>query len=319
MKRYNNTLTRYIFFLLAFALLFGSCTKDIEFKGEVTKPLLVVNSIADTDSPIWAHVSQSRFTLGKIAPIPDIEHAVVSVYVNGVFKEKLLHKGSGLYKGDYRPLPSDEVRIEVSAPQFDKIEGTTVLPNLAKLEVAKFTTAEKDSSIGKVLEVNMRLVLSDDPQQENYYFIKLLKKNYNEHGFMYENYVQFKLKDVLENKQITAGEEMYSDLFGSEGGSLTIENIFTDELVNGKEIGINSLFHEPLSESDKWTQKIEYEVQIAQMSRDLFLYIMSADKASQNEGSPLVEPVQIHSNMSNGVGILGSYTVRKIARSVTLQ
>ena len=45
----NNMLTKYTLFLLALFIL-GACEKEIEFKGEIVKPILVVNSLVNPDS-----------------------------------------------------------------------------------------------------------------------------------------------------------------------------------------------------------------------------------------------------------------------------
>jgi len=55
--------------------LFVSCEKDIVFKGDITDPLVVVNSYITPDSIISAHVSESRFFLNDTTSFKEISNA----------------------------------------------------------------------------------------------------------------------------------------------------------------------------------------------------------------------------------------------------
>jgi hypothetical protein len=304
--------------LLAISLgIFISCEKDIAFKGEVTDPMLVVNSTVNTDSVVSAHISQSRFVLGKVSPIPDVENAAVTLYVNGTVMEKLAHKGKGVYKGSYVPKPSDEIGIEVEAPGFEKLGAKTMMPENVNLSVKSVTETVKENSYPdgntgeKLIELNIKLTLTDNPEQENYYFIKGRRNAYYQGMLQFSYPLDLKLSDILDNKQVMGGGDAVSGILWEEDdGNRNIKNIFTDLFVNGKELGLNFIFHEPVQTDPD--QTIEYEIEVAQMSKDLYLYVISANKAISNNGIPIVEATQVHSNMTNHVGILGAYNSHKM-------
>ena len=53
---------------------------------------------------------------------------------------------------------------------------------------------------------------------------------------------------------------------------------------------------------------VEYLIEIGEISKDMYKYVISGNKAENEKDDPFTEPVQVHSNVENGIGILGSYT-----------
>lgn len=300
---------------------FTSCEKDIEFKGEITKPMLVLNSIVNPDSVVTVHLSQSRFVLGKIAPIPNVEDASVKLHVNGAKKEMLTHKGSGVYKGSYMPKPLDEIWIEVEAPGFEKIEAKAIVPEEIALKVESITEERKTipsfggGSDEVVSQLVMKLSLTDDGSKENFYFVKGRRKTYYEGKLLYSDPLNIKLSDILDNDKVVGEGDMVSgSLWESDSDNEDIKNIFNDVFINGKELGLHFVIHEMPSTDP--TIVIEYEIEVAQMAKDLYLYIVSSNKAMKNDGIPIVEATQVHSNVTNKVGILGTFNSSKVIKRI---
>ena len=310
-KKYIHTLV--FCALLAFLV---SCEKYIKFDGEITKPLLVVNSMVNPDSVVSANISQSRFVLGKISPFVNIENADVNLFVNNVLKEKLTHKGGGVYKGNYFPKSSDKIRIEVHAPQFEPAKAETVVPEKANLSLNSFTQTTKEiPSGGNYLEVNMKMTLSDNGGEENFYFIKGRRNVYHKDDLLGSQPLDLKLKDVLKNNQTTGNNDFFAEFFGEdESSTRRVKNIFSDAFVNGKDIAMDFTFTE-FANQDSY-ETIEYEIEVAQMSKDMYRYLLSANKAMESDGIPIVESVQIHSNITNGVGIFGAFNAEKVVRRI---
>ena len=68
--------------ILAVSFIAISCEKDVEFKEEITNPLVVVNSFITPDSIIAANVSLSRFFLSDTTAFRNINNAEVNLWVN---------------------------------------------------------------------------------------------------------------------------------------------------------------------------------------------------------------------------------------------
>ena len=100
--------------ILAGIFIFVSCEKDIEFNGEITAPLLVINSYITPDSVVSAHVSESRFFLKDSITYKNINTADVAVWVNGVLKEKMTLVEKGMYRGTYKPVIGETIKIIVT-------------------------------------------------------------------------------------------------------------------------------------------------------------------------------------------------------------
>ena len=128
-----------ILFLLICAGCLISCEKEVDFKGKITDPLLVMNSVLTPDLVVSIHLSQSRFILGDLKPITDISGATVSLFVNGDEKEQLTYKANGIYMGTYLPKPGDKIKIEAVAEGFDPISSQTVIPQSPNIVVSDST------------------------------------------------------------------------------------------------------------------------------------------------------------------------------------
>ena len=91
---------------------------------------------------------------------------------------------------------------------------------------------------------------------------------------------------------------------------------FADDLLNGKEYELK--FYNIITVDQKDFSGYEsqfrkevrstYFIYLQQISPDYYLYARSSSAAANLSGNPFTEPVQIHSNIKNGIGVLGSYT-----------
>ena len=95
--------------------------------------------------------------------------------------------------------------------------------------------------------------------------------------------------------------------------------MFSDELINGKEYELkfsdfNALNHVSYQEDRQNRpnpEKVVYLIHLQEVSSDYYLFVKSMDAANKTGGNPFVEPVQVLSNIENGIGLLGSYTSSK--------
>lgn len=329
-----------IFILLLFILTgcFISCEKDIEFKGAVTDPLLVLNSILTPDSVVSVHLSQSRFVLGESAPLKLVSDAAVSAFVNGVLKEQLTYGANGIYRGTFFPKPGDEIKIEVTAKGFGRIKSQTVIPKKPGIAVTdstvtvregEYTVSNQPNTVNKstTRSMQVQLKLTDAANEENHYFIKVSQNYYREGQLVMTLPIEVKLSEVLKNN--IAGN---MNIFGDEGRMDRTDNLFSDLFVNGKEILFDFSFHDTLesatyvdgkkTDGGKGEQEeltVEYIIEIGEMTKDLYQYVISGNKAVNAEDyGPFTEPVRVHTNIENGIGILGAYnTYRFVSRFQT--
>ena len=324
---------RYISALLLFILTgcFISCEKDINFKGIITDPLLVLNGLLTPNEVVSIYLSQSRFILGDVKPFTPISDATVSLFVNGSLKEQLTHDANGLYMGTYLPKPGDEIKVEVRAEGFDLVKSQTIIPHKPSVMVNDSTVTVEEQEIevpnqpntifkDKVRDMQIQLKLTDAADEENYYYIKATKNFYRKDMFedllINRIIIELNLSEMLKNN-IVDGGTIFDEFFGDGGTSDRTENLFSDTFINGKEILFDFSFHD-IIESSKYVNgekedgkydaelTVEYIIEIAEFSKDFNQYVISGNEAENAKDFPFSEPVQVHTNIENGIGILGA-------------
>ncbi len=317
-----------IFPLIALVLiLFSSCEKEIEFNGEATEPLVVVNSFLMPDSVIKVELTKSRFFLDSKDDFDRINNATVSIEVNGQYKETLRFVNSGNYTGDYKPLPGDSVALLVKVPGQEDVRSTVVVqqPSVI-LSVDTLSTKLTGRYEGQVMdniviawvnnyEKEIGIRIKDPAQQKNFYRLSVFfREEYTgyEHGYLSGYYLYFNLQGV-------SNETSSSNILGLVDGESSDEfHVFTDELFDGKEIvirfKINDYVLEPtpgyehLFEKPTMEVKRSYILNLQSIPQDTYLYLKSKDAAEQVFETFFTEPVQIYTNIENGVGIFGAIT-----------
>ena len=132
-------------------ILFYSCDKEIEFKGEVQEPMLVMNGVVTANEKIVLRLTESQFFLN----VQDyyykfIKDADVTLFVNDEFVETFQYKerifgesnvgqapplidyeyeNPGAYVAEYLPKVGDHIRIEAKHPNFNTAEASLIIPN----------------------------------------------------------------------------------------------------------------------------------------------------------------------------------------------
>ncbi|MDD2612568.1 MAG: DUF4249 family protein [Bacteroidales bacterium] len=270
-----------------------------------------------------------------------ISGASVSLFVDDDFKEKLSYGTNGVYTGTYLPKPGDEIKIEVIAGCFDPIRSHTVIPEEPGIVVNDSTVIVREvehnvpnnnNTVNKTTyrSMQVQLKLTDAANQENYYFIKALKKYYRKPEIETEKILELKLSEVLKKNFIDNGNFL-KEIVGDEGKTERVDNLFSDHFVNGKDILFDfsycdtlesvTYFNSEITDTGNGEEKaltVEYIIEIGEISKDLYQYVISGNKMLNSKDTPFSEPVLIHTNIENGIGILGAYnTYRFVSRFQT--
>ncbi len=330
--------------ILAGIFIFVSCEKEIEFKGEITDPLLVVNSYITPDSVVSAHVSQSRFFLKDSITYKNINTAEVAVWVNGVFKENMSLVEKGKYRGTYKPAIGETIKIIVNVPTMKEVSSETKIypqPVINSIDTTGVWSAKEYmiqssgySTGGQTIykndtlaaytrqTMNYTLKFDDNANEQNYY--RLIAKTIQH--YTVTDTIQHTTKDSITShyyfnfSDVVSGNNTNNDPTTLIGGynSYNMYTVFSDELFNGKTYALTFstdqlVFDNISSNSGFYTNsyrnpdKYEIKVYLQSISRDYYLYLKS--RAAGSGGADFFsEPVQIHNNIVGGIGIFGSYT-----------
>lgn len=320
------------YIVLVFAgILLASCQKEIEFSGEYTEPLVVVNSYLIPESTVQVHLSKSRFFLDNKRGFDWIENAVVEITINGDSTETLSHSQQGFYIGNYRPQAGDSISLNVQVPGFDDITSTTVVQpksniisvdTIAKKLVDRYPSYYIDDEVvgySAYYEYEIGIRIKDPEAVKNYYRLTVKQRGYSvqDSTQFYEYNLYFTLKGVSSETTSSVFEEFMENTNNDE-------HVFNDELFNGKESVLQFTYgnsqlevvpgKEEYFEDYGFTNNNPYDliINLQSTNRDSYLYFKTKMAAEQVFETVFTEPVQIHTNITNGVGIFGTFTDHKV-------
>jgi hypothetical protein len=305
--------------LIISLVLFASCEKDVEFKGTMTKSVLVVNSFVSPDSVVSANVSESKFFLEEESTITGIENATVSVYVNDVFKEKMIHTDKGNYTGTYIPTIGEIIKLVVTVP--NKTDVSCQDKVLTRPEIVSVDTTVTSSTGGYIRDYHTKLnpndtqvydtigesrnydcefkiKMKDKGSEKNYYRLAVVRNS------TFEGESGYEFVHITDNID---PEAYSSDPLQTEDDSNPF-CVFSDDIINGKEYTLKFKLSQNVITFYNRPKETKQELIIAlqQISKDYYLYLRT--RAVANEDNVFSEPVQIHCNIKNGLGVFGSYS-----------
>lgn len=325
--------------LLLSIFVFNACEKEIEFKGEISAPLLVVNSYITPDSVVTAHISESRFFLKDSITYREVNNAEVTVWANGALKEKLTLTEKGMYRGTYIPAVGETIKFIVHVPGRNELNFEAVVyprPVIISLDTVNVWTGKQyhiqysssSSGNGPTVHnidtiatidghfINYTLKFNDNASEKNYYRLVVQSTAHYTHIDTIKNITSqneqtlysFNFTDVV------SGNNTNTDPL-SIGGSAYPDNtygVFSDELFNGKTYSLTFSTDESIyTYTPKYGSSIrpdwkKIRIYLQSISKDYYLYLKSRDASRSVDF--FSEQVQIHNNIVGGIGILGSYS-----------
>ena len=261
-------------------------------------------------------MSQSRFFLSNAA-IPEIKNAQVEVSINGqAAGSPATYEGNGIYNTGLTPRPGDSLSVRINAPNRDEITAACRIPlrpSVSDFRIEYDTTVEEQAwtyDDSTYIEryvygtANLHFKINDPAGVRNYYMLRLATYT-GEWHYQYisvEDNVLFDIDATNEVFDIEDGVPNYGTYV-----------LFTDERIDGKThptkvtLNIASIaqYYDLTSIDDAILNPCRLEVYA--ISRDLYLYLMTKRAADQQDEFTQIfsEPVQVHTNINGGIGILG--------------
>lgn len=321
----------YIIVLFVIGLLMVSCENDIEFKGDDTTAMMVVNSLLTPDSVVKVHLSKSKFFLKDDSSFEVINDAVVNVYANDVFVEELDGIGGGFYLGSYKPKHGEIIKIVANNSEFGTVSSSTFIypenPIISVDTVSNFTGETFwvnytndikgnfiQDTLGKVINKQLKFTVNfkDDLDTKNYYRLVVKYRQHIDDVGIIDNTA------FIESTDLVFGSTSEGDIF--QEGTTNYYHEFSDEILNGKKYGLTFTVNtteyeympgkEPVDNGEVHVnvlEKQELVINLQSISDSYYLYLKSRS-ANNSYIEFFSEPVQIHNNIQNGIGIIGSFT-----------
>lgn len=308
----------HILLAILLASLFSSCYHEVDlsdYRDEDGKNLLTINSIVCSDSLVAVAATQTYFFSDTHNERSYVKGLDISLLVNNQVKETLAYDLSrNLYVSTTKVNEGDTVKITTSFNNKD-ISATDIVPFKAELSDI---TVERRGPLAIYSNYDFvftyRLTFTDNPNEENYYFLQ-----WDEVA---------RSKDVAMGERDFTHELVFQRLADQIHGTLpgwTPYNPyglpFSDRGINGEK---HTLILEEIIQAGYGTGN--YVWKQSQMKRNFKLYSISKpyydylisvlvnqtnDKGIQGGMIDLgiADPVKVYSNISGGVGIMGCYTI----------
>ncbi|HNZ71843.1 MAG TPA: DUF4249 domain-containing protein [Prolixibacteraceae bacterium] len=319
--------------LLLFSALFTACSTEVEFKGEELEPKLVVNSICLVDSLLEVEVSATKLIPGFESKFRFIPNATVKVFVDDEETEVLqcVNVGDSVrakledlflarYSGKTVVKSGKKYRVEVSHPDFKHVavgEMTGAMPVLiesAFVEVVKNDDILDNSSS----KVNASITFTDTPDEENYYRLYVylsVGEGFETTKPNGEEGIRVLVMDYFVNQQLTSSDPVFSN--NNDPNNILGETssfgytIFDDKLLKGKpyELSFELYEHWAWDMAHVDTTMGGYYIvhfELQSITKDVYYYLKSIDDSNESGMGLFTEPVQVYSNIANGLGIFGA-------------
>jgi len=323
--------------LIVFVMMAGliACETEIEFNGKDVKPVMVLNCLACTDSSLEVTLTASRFFLSNDDTFKTITNANIELSVNGARIETLINKGNGIYTSTYKPQAGEQITLIASALGYTTIKATDYFPQRIPIFSVDSTMSTTDTTLiintwgyshedqttwySDTIGMSYNIIhhytirFTDPPGETNYYRLIVENNSYdwNDSLLLYgmKSY-EYGFKDIVFDSDES------SDMGGIvEESTVDPLNLFTDELIDGNshtiKIDHSQLVYSKMDASHEseynYTRRYKIDIQLQPISKSYYLYLKTF-QAFENSDSFMSEPVQIFTNVNNGLGIFGART-----------
>lgn len=298
-------------FLYFFTLiiLFTSCDIVVDLDIPEHERVLVVNSILTTDSMINASISHSLGAFDA-SSISYVNNATVEVYEDGILlgemdeQASLSYNSSGeldstyAYNFNQNPVAGKIYSYEIVHPDYEAVRAETTVPAAVKLNVNDLTLLSEED-----YEKHFRVRFSfNDAPEDNFYRLRLRYQNEYYDGF---DYFESNDASMISSAGVQSdGATFYGD-----------EALFDDDMFNGteKEISIDFFDYNKFfwGEEPDYDFETEYTLELTSVSESYYIYIRSLRAHYDNQDQFIFagEPVQVFTNIENGLGVLGSMSL----------
>lgn len=297
---------RFVFIL--FVLSFLACEETINIEGTDSQKKVVINSIINPDSTWNVNLSYSK-SIFVDADFQFINHASVKVTsLNTGQSFFLKNTSNGNYTRALNPTEGHSYEMEVTTVDGEIVTGRTYLPSVIKVDVMKKDALDADGK--ETIEIDIEI--EDNPEEENFYVWEVVENIYevNTEDPGAENHIAatLPLEFEVEDSKKENLKSLNSLLFLSD--SEFDGTVYTTKLTLGNEI-ITKNGYENTNPNPSVNPR--FNLRIMAVSKDMFQYMRSYELYKQTDikVTSLAQPVDIYSNIENGLGIFGGFSLKE--------
>lgn len=311
---FNQEIMKYTFLLFSLIIIFGSCRKKLDIDIPDTKKHIVLNGIINPDSIIRVRVTKSKGVLDN-NNIENLSSAIVKIYKNNVYEEDLEYSDSGYFYSSVKPEINSDYKITADYAELQSVEAETRLTEPIEIQsidtVIQIKITDWGGYIDTSYEIHTELKFEDNVSSSDFYALSVstLIPNYD----YSDTSVVFLGYDAYENDYDTSNPVLNkrNNEFFLDGMS---GRVFNDELFNGNTYKLPfTIYYQNNNVIDKNISASSYPskivIRLMKVTEEIYNYVFSYNLNQQTNEDPFAQPVQVYSNVKNGLGIFSGYTM----------
>ena len=291
-------IAKLVFIILIIGLF--SCEKDLPFPEQDVMPNLVLNGLFTTDST-WTIQASKSAPVNSSAKPELISNALIRVLDDqSALIATLTHQENGNYqaKGQF-PIAGRTYTVEAEAPGLNAVKANSYLPQMPEFKLT-------DTLRSKYLDIPvlfMDLEIDDNPDETNYYLIEVTKtvdilETEESYTFVPFHYV---FDQNAENDEIDPENSGFTNV------------LLPDETFNGKRYTVRFAVElDEISDEERENVQVRWTIRLFAASEALYKYNKSLERYYFNQDELFSEPVEIFSNIENGLGVFGGYSIGEV-------
>ena len=284
--------------LFFFFFLLNSCEKSVVLNIDDFSSDETVNCLLTPDSSFLLQLSWSE-KAGYDSAFPPINNANVSIIDEGT-SIRLNFISQGKYGLDQKPSETNTYRLKVETKEGSVLTASTSVPVKPNAEVIALPDNREQDIIDETYNTSAySITIKDHPDKKEFYWIAVQNNRYFYNDFQQEEIIYTDLKnsdDFNRNKST-----YYPDMDYYHSFYIRID----DELWQGETIRFKIRFDGGFSQKDR--------ICVISADANLDHYMKSAliqyDQKNLGDAPIFFIPVNVYSNIENGKGIFGSYSM----------
>lgn len=284
-------------FLISMSLFFASCEKTFNTILDIDiphTPLIVFECLVGKASNVTSYesvsVSSSVSVTGAKQPF-ELPNAKPYIFENGVLKDSFQY--SSFYQTNFESYKSGAIyTVKIAYPNYTSVETSDIMPQTTAIKNVAFTKEAKQMYIdGNTQPTRMdeiKITFNNNVSEKDFYMFRLGTNSASGQYFcVYSSDID------IENENTT------DDPFSTNDNCINNTFFMQDLNFNGKEKTL--VLYAPSEFTDQITRF--WDITISHLTENYYKFVKTRQLYNENDGNPFAEPVQIHSNVINGVGI----------------
>ncbi len=311
---------RFCYFLLLISLLASACETVVEIELPEEGNRIVVNGLVPSDSSWIMRITQSKDPLETVdfftsifTPIKNAEVVITDNEgntINLTYSEDIPEfvdcefencDAYGYFVNPSAAKAGMNYTLQVNANGFPSVTSQFLIPEKVPI---------KSAEIGEVVTINTgdfsenevdgNITFQDNPNERNFYTFEV----YSIVAYTIDN-VDPDTGEIISSDTITDYFQISvsspdPSVVNSDADFATSFLLINDNLSNGSEYNLN--FKIDYFNSQGFIYVFKH------ISEDYYNYLLSYENFQFTDGNPFAEPVQIASNVENGLGIIATYS-----------